>query len=133
MTKEDLQEQLKICDDELKKELQIVLEKHEYNPLNILRICVASLLGVNEIDLLTNSKKTQHSQARWFFWMAYKRMTNETYERMAQLFSIEGHHFHTQSIINSVGQMNRLVQKDRIWARRWEKIKEIINIIQNGR
>lgn len=128
-----IKEQLDNCNENLTKELRILLSKYEYNPINILRTCVASLLNVNEIDLLTNSQKIQLSQARWFFWLAYRRMTNDPYEKMAQMLSIEGHHFHTQSIVNSVSRMNRIIVQDKTWGKKWEKMKEIIKIIQNGR
>lgn len=91
---------------------------------------VASVCDVNTNDMLVDTKHLHNSHARWFFWYAYRYMTNENYDCIALL--TKKHRRFSQSCVGMcVGKMSVMIEKMPIWNKRWTIIKRIIKTINN--
>ena len=98
---------------------------------------VASLCNVEIDKMLTDCNTLSVAQSRWLFWYAYRRMTNETYEKIANVSSqYYGKFFTTATVANGITKMAQMVECEPIWTKRWVIIKRIIkqyreNLIEN--
>ena len=88
----------------------------------------ASLCCVEENEIMANTKNIDIVQARWFFWYAYRYMTNESYESMAQR-SKAYRHFSASCVGASVAKMSMMISKEPIWTKRWTILKRIVKIM----
>lgn len=98
---------------------------------------VSSLCNVEIDKMLTNCNTLSVAQSRWLFWYAYRRMTNETYEKIANVSSqYYGKFFTTATVANGITKMAQMIECEPIWTKRWVIIKRIIkqyreNLIEN--
>lgn len=98
---------------------------------------VSSLCNVEIDKMLTDCNTLSVAQSRWLFWYAYRRMTNETYEKIANVSSqYYGKFFTTATVANGITKMAQMVECEPIWTKRWVIIKRIIkqyreNLIEN--
>lgn len=98
---------------------------------------VSSLCNVEIDKMLTDCNTLSVAQSRWFFWYAYRRMTNETYEKIANVSSqYYGKFFTTATVANGITKMAQMIECEPIWTKRWVIIKRIIkqyreNLIEN--
>lgn len=117
-------------ESEVIEEVSAIISRHTFALFNLLKSITASLCLVDEADILSDSSNTRIAQARWFFWLSYRRATNATYEEIVELSFYEGHKPHKHSIINRVNYMARMINKEIVWKRRWNIMKQIINEIK---
>lgn len=98
---------------------------------------VSSLCNVEIDKMLTDCNTLSVAQSRWLFWYAYRRMTNETYEKIANVSSqYYGKFFTTATVANGITKMAQMIECEPIWTKRWVIIKRIIkqyreNLIEN--
>lgn len=98
---------------------------------------VSSLCNVELDKMLTDCNTLSVAQSRWLFWYAYRRMTNETYEKIANVSSqYYGKFFTTATVANGITKMAQMIECEPIWTKRWVIIKRIIkqyreNLIEN--
>lgn len=83
-----------------------------------------SMIGIKE----SNVKTYYAAQCRYLFWYAYRYMTNEPYEKMAQRLGKFGRKFSTTGIISGVNKMAQMTEQDSIWRNRWMTLKRIIRM-----
>jgi hypothetical protein len=93
---------------------------------------VASVCDVDVDEMLTDTKHLQNSHARWFFWFAYRYMTNENYDSIARKTGTK-RKFTVGSIGYCISKMSMMVESEPIWVKRWTIIKRVIKaILDNG-
>lgn len=93
---------------------------------------VASLCNVSKEDMFSSSDKVYNAQARWLFWYAYRIMTNESYEKIADKTATDTHRFTPQGITFGVNKMSMMIDKEPMWKKRWTIVKRIIKAYQNN-
>ena len=118
-------------DDEVVRNVCALLYGYNYDLLNNLVYFVASLCDIEPYDMLSINDKIHASQSRWLLWYAYRYMTHESYERIAEQTHIEGHRFQTRSVAAGIEKMSKLVEQETLWGKRWGIIKQIIRIWKN--
>jgi len=107
-------------------ELDLLLSKFDYNPINNLIAHVAKLCNVTTADLLSSQDKAHYAQARWLLWYAYRYATNETYEMIAKRMQYDGKTFCSRAIAAGVEKMSVLTEENEMWRNRWLVIKHLI-------
>ncbi len=123
-----IKKEWKDMEDASMQEICVVLKRYDYNVQTMLAYYVASLCDISIVDMLSQSDKSHIAQSRWLFWYAYRYMTNETYERIAQRCVVDGCAFSSESIRVGCAKMSSLVETDFMWRRRWNVIKHIIKL-----
>lgn len=114
-----------------------ILREHESKIRYWLAYFVSSLCNVDMNKMLTDCNTLSVAQSRWLFWYSYRRMTNETYEKIAKVSSqYYGKSFTTATIANGITKMTQMIECEPIWTKRWVIIKRIIkqyreNLIDN--
>lgn len=109
-----------------------LLHSHERDVQEYLAQFVASLCDI-EYEVMIGTKvgatKTYYAaQCRYLFWYAYRYMTNEPYEKMAQRLGKFGRKFSATGIITGVNKMAQMTESDSIWRNRWMMLKRIIRM-----
>lgn len=105
------------------------LRHHELDMQEYLADTVAALCNVRKETMLGGSEKAYIAQARWLFWYAYRYMTGETLEKIANMTLLNGgHKFTTCGIGQSINKMTILISSDPLWEKRWNIIKRIIKL-----
>lgn len=123
-----IKKEWKDMEDASMQEICVVLKRYDYNVQTMLAYYVASLCDISIVDMLSQSDKSHIAQSRWLFWYAYRYMTNETYERIAQRCVVDGCAFSSESIRVGCAKISSLVETDFMWRRRWNVIKHIIKL-----
>jgi chromosomal replication initiation ATPase DnaA len=108
-----------------------LLRQQEMPIIEYLADFVAALCDVNKEDMLGNTDRVNVTQARWLFWYAYRFMTNEPYEKIAQRTAINGYKFSQQGITNGANKMSMMIEQEPIWRKRWTIVKRIIKAYDN--
>lgn len=94
---------------------------------------VSALCNVEMDKMLTDCNTLSVAQARWLFWYSYRRMTNETYEKIAKVSSqYYGKYFTTATIANGITKMTQMIECEPIWTKRWVIIKRVIKQYQES-
>jgi hypothetical protein len=104
-----------------------VIRSYEYDIYDYLAETVAALCDVDVDVMLSGSEKVYVSQARALFWYAYRYMTNETYEKIANMTS-RYHTFARVSVGQSINKMGVMIENEPLWRKRWVIIKSIIKL-----
>lgn len=126
-------------DDDIKHELDELdsfhieeacrhLRQHERDIQNYIADFVASLCDVKKEEMFSHSDVVFFAHARWFYWYAYRYMTNESYDKIAKQDFHGGHSFTSRTIQNGVNKMFMMIERDAIWKKRWTIIKRIIRL-----
>lgn len=115
-------------DDDIIREVCRLLDKYNYDLLNNLIMFVSSLCNLDPIDMLSISDKIYVSQSRWLLWYAYRYMTHESYEKIAERTCIGGHVFNTRSVAAGIEKMAHIIETEDVWLKRWTIIKKIIKL-----
>lgn len=110
-----------------------ILDKYNYDLLNNLIQYVAALCNLDPVDMLSISDKIYVSQSRWLLWYAYRYMTHESYEKIAERTCMEGHVFNTRSVAAGIEKMAHIIETEEIWQKRWAIIKKIIKLWRNAK
>ena len=113
------------------KEIEIVLQRYDYNMQNMLASFVASICDVDVADMLASTDKMHVSQSRWLYWYAYRYMSHETYERISARTAIDGCRFTKDGIRKGIEKMNELINTENVWMGRWMAIKRMIKLKAN--
>lgn len=108
-----------------------LLRTQEIPLINYLANFVASICDVDKDDLFVNSDKIYIAQARWLFWYAYRIMTNESYEKIADRLATDTYRFTPQGITFGANKMSMMIEKEPMWKKRWTIVKRIIKAYQN--
>lgn len=109
-----------------------LLHSRERDVQEYLAHFVASLCDVDYETMVGNKAcdtKTYYiAQCRYLFWYAYRYMTNEPYEKMAERLGKLGRKFSATGIISGVNKMAQMTEKDSIWKNRWLTLKRLIRM-----
>ncbi len=124
----EIKETIERMDKGVWQDIDMMLRKHDFNMTAMLSHFVASICDVDVADIFSVNNKAYCTQARWMFWYAYRYMTRETYERIAERTAFDGHKFHTQAIVHGINSFAKLIDYDTAWAHKWHIIKHIIKI-----
>ena len=120
--------------DSVDKILQAI-RHHELDMQDYIAETVAAICNVEKEAMLGESDKSYLSQARWFFWYAYRYMTGETLEKLS-LLTLKANNntrkFSTTAIGAGYNKMSMLIQNDPLWEKRWSIIKRIIKLRSNA-
>lgn len=114
------------------EDIKIALNNEYYDNINIVRVFVANLCGVDSADIISITDAPHIFQARWLYWYALRYMTHDTYERISDITKIDGHRFTLRTVAKGVEQMDNLIEVDSIWRVRWKKTKDFIRELQSG-
>lgn len=104
----------------------------EYNDLSddLFANVIASICDVSVEDLMTDSGHLRNSHARWFYWFAYRYMTNESYGSIAE--KTRKRRLFTESCVGiCVAKMSMMIEQEPMWGKRWVIAKRIIKSIQS--
>lgn len=88
----------------------------------------AELCRVDVDDMLGDTRNIDNVRARWFYWYAYRYMTEESHEKIASTLS-KGRQFDRATIGQGISKIGMLIGDECIWRRRWVAMKKIIGII----
>lgn len=102
------------------------LRRYEGDVRTYLASCVASVCNINTEDMFSNTDVIYYAHARWLYWYAYRYMTNESYEKIANDTKEMGHFFVQRSIQGGVTKMMTMIEREPLWKKRWSIIKNII-------
>ena len=80
----DIAQDLKDIDQQTVDVVCDLLRQYSIKTSMYLANMVASVCDVDVDEMLTDTKHLQNSHARWFFWLAYRYMTNENYDSIAR-------------------------------------------------
>lgn len=110
-----------------------IMRHYELNIHEYLADYVAALCNTSKEIMLGRSEKVHVAQARWLFWYAYRYMTGETLEKIANMTILcGGHKFTTNGIGQCVNKMSALISTEPLWQKRWNIIKRIIKLRDNN-
>lgn len=112
------------------EEIKIALNNEFYDNINIVRVFVANLCGVDSADMIYNTEDTHLVQARWLYWYSLRYMTQETFARISEITQLDGHRVVLRTVVYGVEQMSHLIEVDSIWKARWKKVKNFIRELQ---
>lgn len=128
----DIAQDLKDIDQQTVDVVCDLLRQYSTNTSMYLANMVASVCDVDVDEMLTDTKHLQNSHARWFFWFAYRYMTNENYDSIARKTGTK-RKFTVGSIGYCISKMSMMVESEPIWVKRWTIIKRVIKaILDNG-
>lgn len=106
-----------------------LVRSHEYDIYTYLAETVAALCGIDVDKMLAFNSKIYVIQPRWLFWYAYRYMTGETFEKIAEMTKNKGNYYFTpNSICHSINKMSALIESAPLWKKRWTIIKRIIKL-----
>lgn len=109
-----------------------ILRHYELDMYQYLADFVAALCNVSKDVMLGKSEKAHIAQPRWLFWYAYRYMTGETLEKVANMTVLcGGYKFTTNGIGQCVNKMSALISTEPLWQKRWNIIKRIIKLRDN--
>lgn len=123
---EEIKQDWERLDDDLVTTICGLLNQYEYKAQDYLADWVASLCDVDKRIMLTASDKSDMAHARWFFWYAYRYMTNESYDKIAEMTKHNGYQFTSRGVISGVNKMSMMIANEPMWTKRWVIIKRII-------
>ena len=124
---ETVQDWIRLDDENVKRICDLV-KSYDREIKDYLAEVVSSMCDIDTIGMMTRKDSIQHVHARWLFWYAYRYMTNDTYEHIAQTTQTDGVKFSTQCVIASVNKMSEMVINNTIWTKRWTVVKRIIKM-----
>lgn len=128
----DIAQDLKDIDQQTVDVVCDILRQYSTKTSVYLANMVASVCDVDVDEMLTDTKHLQNSHARWFFWFAYRYMTNENYDSIARKTGTK-RTFTVGSIGYCISKMSMMVESEPIWVKRWTIIKRVIKaILDNG-
>lgn len=128
----DIAQDLKDIDQQTVDVVCDLLRQYSTKTSMYLANMVASVCDVDVDEMLTDTKHLQNSHARWFFWFAYRYMTNENYDSIARKTGTK-RRFTVGSIGYCISKMSMMVESEPIWVKRWTIIKRVIKaILDNG-
>jgi hypothetical protein len=128
----DIAQDLKDIDQQTVDVVCDLLRQYSTKTSMYLANMVASVCDVDVDEMLTDTKHLQNSHARWFFWFAYRYMTNENYDSIARKTGTK-RKFTVGSIGYCISKMSMMVESEPIWVKRWTIIKRVIKaILDNG-
>jgi len=128
----DIAQDLKDIDQQTVDVVCDLLRQYSTKTSMYLANMVASVCDVDVNEMLTDTKHLQNSHARWFFWFAYRYMTNENYDSIARKTGTK-RKFTVGSIGYCISKMSMMVESEPIWVKRWTIIKRVIKaILDNG-
>ena len=104
------------------------LEKYEQNVQDYLADVVASLCNVVKDEMFEATDVVYLAHARWLYWYAYRYMTNESYDKIAQQSFHKKHTFAQRTIQNGANKMAMMIEKEALWKKRWIILKRIIKL-----
>lgn len=105
------------------------VKRHEMDIMTYLADTVASLCNISRNDMLKGSSEAHLAQPRWLFWYAYRYMTSETLEKVADMTKrCGGHRFTPNGIGQCVNKMSQMISSEPMWTKRWTIIKRIIKL-----
>lgn len=125
---EQIRMQWETVDSKIIDETCALLRKYEYIAFDYLAELVAALCDVDVKDLFSQCRTTEIAHARWFFWYSYRRMTGESYAKIAARASDNGHVFVNGAVQYAIEQMSKMIGNEQNWVRRWNIVKRWINI-----
>lgn len=112
-------------------EIEEILRRYNYNEQDMIGSFVASICDVDYADMLSANNKSHVAQARWLYWMALRYFTRETYQRISERTTFDGHRFAPEGIGICITKMTELTETDEMWKRRWLTTKRMIKILRD--
>lgn len=125
---EQIRMQWEQIDSHVINETCALLRKYEYLAFDYLAELIAALCDVSVEELFAQCRAIEIAHARWFFWYSYRRMTGESYAKIAARASNRGHVYANGAVQYAIEQMSQMIGKEQNWVRRWNIVKRWINI-----
>ena len=106
-----------------------MFRENEIDMMQYLADTVASLCNIDKSDMLGKTARPHIANARWLYWYAYRYMTGETYEKIAEMTNkIATGHFTASTICSACNRMDELKTAEPIWQKRWNTIKRVVRL-----
>ena len=127
MTEEELKNKLDETDNASMQAVCNILRQEGKNTRVYLADFVAALCDVEKEKMFSACNDIEVAQARWLYFYAYRKMTNETYDRIGSLSSnVFEKSFTKTGVSLGVKKMYYMIEQSPIWKKRWNIIKRII-------
>jgi hypothetical protein len=130
MNEQEIVENIRNAEEKAIEDACKALRGYESQVVENLAKIVASLCGITVYEVLEDTTRVFSKHARWFYWFAYKYMTNESCEAISKRDD-KYKHFHHNSISSGISNMSMMISEQPIWAKRWSIVKRIILQINN--
>ena len=105
-----------------------LLKKYNHDINDYLAANIAAICDVDVNDMLQASTPNSIVFARWLYWYAYRYMTNDSFETMANKLSAK-RKFTSVNISIAVTKMSMMISNEAIWTKRWSIVKKIVKAI----
>lgn len=128
LNEEKIRNDLNTIDCNTVQQVCDLLKAYNQETLMYLADFVASLCDVTKEELLSDTKKLKNSHARWLYWYAYRYMTNESYETIANKTQ-EKRKFTDSCVGICVFKMSMMIAQEPIWRKRWIVLKRVVKAI----
>lgn len=130
-TENEIAQELQSIDNSTIKKACDLLRRHGAETFAYLADMVAAVCEVDTAEMLNDTKHLKNSHARWLFWYAYRYVTNEGYDSIANK-TAKKRKFTASSVGYCITNMSMMVDSEPIWKKRWIIIKRVINAILNN-
>lgn len=123
-----LQADIQEIDNETIERVCSILRSYNKKTSAYLANIVAAICDVDSQEMLIDTKHLYNSHARWFYWYAYRYMTNESYDSIARKH--ECFRKFTESCVGiCISKISMMIDQESIWKKRWVLVKRVIKAI----
>lgn len=124
----EIKQELNDIDHQTVKIVCDLLRQYSIKTNEYLADMVAAICNVDVNEMLVDTKHLQNSHARWLYWFAYRYMTKENYDSIAQKTGTK-RKFTIGSVGYCITKMSMMIESEPIWIKRWNVIKRVIKAI----
>lgn len=114
--------------DKTLKEVCDILRKYDMNWEISLSYFVASLFGVDRVDMLSKDRSKNVVYARWFYWYTLRELTKKEYEIIAKETSVDDTIFAADAIKNGIRGIKELISSNSFYRDKWMMVKSMVSL-----
>lgn len=132
-TNDEIREEWRRIDNDDIRRVCDILREHENRAQDYLVDIVAALCGVTVEEMFAATNVARLTHARWLFWYASRYRSTASYDAIARRSERYGHAYDLKTVQNAVNKMSAMIDTTVEWGRRWEVVRRIINLRDEGR
>lgn len=121
--KNEIVNELNEKDQKVVSDVCNILSQYDFDVKQCLEEIVCSLCNIDHDKLWSRTRNLAVVQARWLFWYAYRFISNDSHQSIANITTRK---FATSCVGQSITKMSMLISSDTIWSRRWIILKQIL-------
>ena len=123
MNKDDVLKEINEKDTKVVEDVCNILAQYDKDIRLCLEKIVCALCNVKQEKLWGRTRDMTIVQARWFYWYAYRFISNDSHQSIAH---IQERKFATSCVGQSITKMSMLISSDTVWSKRWIILKQIL-------